>query len=175
MKSKRIVAPFLDRNIFSGLAVGDEVLLSGTIYTARDAAHKRIFDAKKAPLELKDQVIYYCGPSQTPRGKVIGSCGPTTSSRMDSFTPFMLSEIKIAATIGKGKRGVKVIDSCVKNKAIYLVAPGGCGALLANSVKKCEVAAFSDLLSEAIYKLEIVDMPLIVGIDVNGNYIYEKL
>ena len=169
----KITAPFVDRNVLKELLVGDEVFVSGIIYTARDAAHKKIFDDGKAPIDLANQVIYYTGPTPTPAGKIIGSCGPTTSSRMDIFTPFMLEKIGISAMIGKGKRNSDVIQSCIENSVVYFVAPGGCGALLADCVKNMELIAYPELLSEAIYKLEIKNMPLVVGIDTKGGYIYK--
>jgi len=172
MKQIKINLPF-DNKILSNLKVNDKILLSGVIYTARDAAHKKMFDAKKAPINLKGQVIYYTGPTPTPPKKIVGSCGPTTSSRMDEFVDFMVNEIKISAMIGKGKRSRKVIDVCKKNKVLYLIAPGGCGALIADCIRKFELVAYPELLAEAIYKMEVFEMPLVVGIDVLGNYIYE--
>jgi fumarate hydratase subunit beta len=172
---KNLTAPFIDKidkDILNDLVVGDEIFLSGIIYTARDAVHKKIYDDGHSPIDLKNQVIYYTGPTPTPDGKIIGSCGPTTSSRMDIFTPFMIEKIGISAMIGKGKRDKSVIDSCVKNSVVYFIALGGCGALLADCVKKVELIAYPELLSEAIYKLEIKNMPLIVGIDTKGGYIY---
>lgn len=172
--AKKITAPFYDKSIFETLLVGDEVELSGVIYTARDAAHKRIYTDGTSPIDLKSQVIYYTGPTPTPKGQIIGSCGPTTSTRMDKFTPFMIDKIGISAMIGKGQRSKEVIDHCIESKTLYFVAPGGCGPLIAACVKSIELVAYEDLLSEAIYKLEVVDMPIIVGIDLHGGYIYKR-
>ncbi|HNX13893.1 MAG TPA: FumA C-terminus/TtdB family hydratase beta subunit [Oscillospiraceae bacterium] len=153
------------------LNAGDDILLSGTIYTARDAAHKRLaqlIDEKEPlPFDLKGAVIYYCGPTPAPNGMVIGSCGPTTSSRMDSYAP-RLYGLGIAATIGKGRRNSGVVSAIEKNKAYYLCALGGCGALIADCVRSSEVVAFEDLGCEAIRKLEVEKLPLIVGVDATG-------
>lgn len=158
------------------LKAGDEVLLSGIIYTARDQAHKRIVEeikkGRKLPFDLKGQVIYYCGPTGTPRGKVIGSCGPTTSSRMDAFAPFLLSK-GISGMIGKGKRSREVVAAIKRYKSVYFLAPAGCGALLAKFVKRASLVAYRDLGPEAILKLEIKDFPLVVAIDSLGNNIYK--
>ena len=160
------------------LSAGQEVLLSGEIYTARDQAHKRLIAlvtaGKKLPLDLKDKIIYYCGPTATPKGKVIGACGPTTSSRMDVFTPPLLDK-GLAAVIGKGRRSKSVREAIKKNKALYLLAPAGCGALLAKKVVSQKLIAFGDLGPEAIYRLEVKEFPLIVGIDAKGNSIYEDI
>ncbi|MDD5282460.1 MAG: FumA C-terminus/TtdB family hydratase beta subunit, partial [Candidatus Omnitrophica bacterium] len=153
-----------------------EFFLSGTIYTARDQAHKRLVEAinsgKRLPIEIKGAVIYYCGPTQTPRGKIIGSCGPTTSSRMDAFTPLLLAK-GLKAMIGKGARSKEVREAIRKYKGVYFVTYAGCGALLTKHVKKVEVAAYGDLGPEAILKLEVKDFPLIVAIDANGGSIYD--
>jgi len=154
---------------------GDRVFLSGAIYTARDAAHKRIIEmlssGKKSPFELKDSAIYYCGPAPAKPGQVIGACGPTTSSRMDIFTPRMLKEgVKIL--IGKGKRSEEVVEAIKKNKAVYLAATGGVAALLSKTVTSAKLLAFKDLGPEAIYKLEVKDMPLIVAVDIRGNDVF---
>lgn len=153
-------------------------MLSGTIYTARDAAHERIVkmldECGKVPFELKNSAIYYCGPTPAKPGEIIGACGPTTSARMDVFTPKMLDEgVKIL--IGKGVRSKNVCDSIKKNKAVYMAATGGVAALLSKTVKSCELIAFGDLGPEAIYKLEIENMPLIVAIDSEGNDIFKKI
>ena len=161
---KRISTPLTIEEV-SSLKCGQEVLLSGTIYTARDQAHKRIVEAiknnKRLPFNLKDQIIYYCGPTKTPKGKVIGSCGPTTSSRMDRFTPKIL-KVGLKGMIGKGSRSKEVIKAIKKYKAIYFLAPSGCAALLAKRVKGAKVIAYKDLGPEAIRKLEVVDFPLTV-------------
>jgi len=171
---KRINTPLDDKTI-AGLKAGDEVLLSGTVYTARDQAHLRMAGmlerGEKLPLDLGGQVIYYCGP--TPSGKrVIGSCGPTTSGRMDAFTPELL-KAGLKGMIGKGRRSPDVKMSVQNNKAVYFIAPGGAGAYLSDRVKKCKVMAFEDLGPEAIYELEVEDFPLIVGIDSAGRDVYK--
>ncbi|MDR1196649.1 MAG: FumA C-terminus/TtdB family hydratase beta subunit [Endomicrobium sp.] len=152
------------------IKAGQQIFLSGTIYTARDAAHAKLIkmleNGEKPPFELKNSAIYYCGPSPAKPGAIIGACGPTTSARMDIFTPRMLEEgVKIL--IGKGARKDFVTDSIKKNKAIYLTATGGVAALLSKTVKQAEIIAFEDLGPEAIYKLEVENMPLTVGIDCN--------
>jgi fumarate hydratase subunit beta len=158
------------------LKVGDEILLSGTIYTARDQVHKRLAEAvrrgKKLPVDLKGQIIYYCGPTKTPKGKVIGSCGPTTSSRMDKFTPILL-KAGLKGMIGKGGRSEEVRQSVKKYKAVYFLTYAGCGALLNKYIKKVIPIAYKDLGPEAIYKLEVKNFPLIVAIDSKGNNIYK--
>lgn len=159
------------------LKAGDEFLYSGTIYTARDQAHKRLSEAlkkgKSLPLDLKGAIIYYCGPTKTPKGKVIGSCGPTTSARMDEFTPRLLSA-GLLGMIGKGKRSAEVIQAIKKYNGIYFLTYAGCGALLSRYVKKATPVAYRDLGPEAIYQLEVKDFPLIVGIDAKGRSIYGK-
>jgi len=159
------------------LKAGTQIFLSGTIYTARDQAHKRMVQAiktgKRLPFELKDAIIYYCGPTQTPKGKVIGSCGPTTSSRMDEFTPLLLSK-GLRGMIGKGSRSKEVKDAIKKHKGIYFVTYAGCAALLNKYVKKAKIIAYGDLGPEAICKLEVKDFPLIVALDANGGDIYGK-
>lgn len=155
--------------------VGDKIYLSGTVYTARDAAHKRIIELldnnQKLPFELKNSIIYYCGPTPTPDNFAIGSCGPTTSCRMDSFAP-TLYNLGVSATIGKGKRSNEVCESIARNNALYLCAIGGAGALYANSVTDCKVIAFDDLGCESIKKLELNNFPLIVGIDASGDNLF---
>ncbi len=159
------------------LKVGDKILLSGTVYTARDAAHKRIFELMekngKLPFDIKNSVIYYAGPTPTPENMAIGSCGPTTSKRMDPYSP-ILYNIGLIATIGKGERSKEVIDAIVKNCGIYLCAIGGAGALAAMSITGCEVIAFEDLGCESIKKLTLKDFPLYVGIDCEGKSIFER-
>lgn len=158
------------------LKCGDRVLLSGTVYTARDAAHARLVrlieNGKELPFDIKDATIYYAGPTETPKGLAIGSCGPTTSGRMDSFSPILLDN-GLCGMIGKGARNQRVIDSIVKNKAIYLCAIGGAGALAAKCITSCEVIAFEELGCESIKKLEFKDFPLIVGCDSKGNSIFK--
>ncbi len=168
---KRITAPIIQEEI-EELEAGEEVLISGTIYTMRDAAHARITDminkGQKLPLDLKNQVIYYCGPTPAKPGQVIGSCGPTTSSRMDSFTPLLL-EHGIKGMIGKGERSVAVKDAIIKHRAVYFSAFGGLGADYARNVKKSEIAAFPELGPEAIHRLEVEDFFSVVINDTKGN------
>ncbi|MBQ2815410.1 MAG: fumarate hydratase C-terminal domain-containing protein [Clostridia bacterium] len=156
---------------------GDKIFLSGTVYTSRDAAHKRIVDAlnsnAKLPFELKNATIYYAGPTPTPDGLAIGSCGPTTSSRMDIYTPLLI-ENGLKCMIGKGERSRSVCDSIVKNGAVYLCAIGGAGALAAKSIVSCKVVAYDDLGCESVKKLEFKDFPLIVAIDSFGGNLYKK-
>ena len=159
----------------SVLKRGEEVLLTGTIYTARDAAHKELAELirkkRRLPFELKGAVIYYAGPTPV-RGEGFGSCGPTTSSRMDKFTPLLL-KMGLRAMIGKGKRSSDVRRAIKKEKAVYFLAIGGAGAYLAKKIKYAEVLAFKKLGPETIYKLEVQDFPLIVGIDSKGDDIYK--
>ena len=157
------------------LKAGDEVLLTGTIITARDAAHKRLCDAirkgKSLPLSLKDAVIYYCGPTPARSGRTIGSCGPTTSSRMDPFTTDLI-ELGLGGMIGKGDRSDEVRSAIKKHKCVYFLATGGIGALLSTKVKSAKVILYDDLGPEAIHKLEVKDFPLLMGIDSKENDIY---
>jgi fumarate hydratase subunit beta len=157
------------------LKAGQEVLFSGTIYTARDQAHKRLCEAikkgQKLPIDLKDTVIYYCGPTKTPKGKIIGSCGPTTSSRMDAFTNLLLAQ-GLRGMIGKGSRSQEVKEAIKKYQGIYFITYAGCGALLSKYVKSAKTVAYRDLGPEAILKLEVENFPLIVAIDSNGGCIY---
>ncbi len=159
------------------LHAGDRVLLSGTVYTARDAAHKRIvsmLDAGEAlPFELRGAVIYYAGPTPAEPGAVIGSCGPTTSGRMDRFAPRLL-DLGLAAMIGKGQRNADVVSAIVRNGAVYLCAVGGAGALAAQSIKSCEEIAFKDLGCESIKRMTVLDFPLIVAIDSEGNDLFKR-
>lgn len=165
----------------SGLApelhAGDRILLSGTVYTSRDAAHKRIFESLKKgeslPYELKGTCIYYAGPTPTPENLPIGSCGPTTSGRMDYYTPALLDE-GLICMIGKGERSKEVCEAIVRNKAVYLCAVGGAGALAAKCVKKCEVIAYDDLGCESVKCLEIENFPLTVAIDCHGGNLFFK-
>ncbi len=158
------------------LKAGDNVLLSGIIYTARDQAHKRIVETikkgKKLPFHLEGEVIFYCGPSPTPPGKIIGSCGPTTSSRMDEFTPILLKH-GLKGMIGKGVRSEEVIEAIKKYKAIYFIAVGGAGAYLSTKIIQAEIIAYPELGPEAIYKLKVENFSLIVGIDCKGRNIYQ--
>ena len=151
--------------------------LTGTVYTARDAAHKRLYEAlqrgEDIPLELQNNIIYYLGPSPAREGQVIGSAGPTTSSRMDKYTPLLL-EKGLKGMIGKGKRSDEVIESMHKNHAVYFAAIGGAGALLSKCIKKSEVIAYEDLGTEAIRKLEVENLPIIVVIDDEKNNLYNR-
>ena len=166
----------IDTEEISRLNAGDFVYLTGTIYTARDAAHKRMYEAlqrgEALPLEMKGNVIYYLGPSPAREGKVIGSAGPTTSSRMDKYTPALL-ELGLKCMIGKGKRSEKVKESIVRNGAVYFAAVGGAGALLSRSVIESEVIAYDDLGTEAVRKLKVEALPVIVVVDSQGNDLYE--
>lgn len=157
------------------LKAGDRVLLSGTVYTARDAAHKRIKsmidNSESLPFDLKNAVIYYAGPTPTPENSAIGSCGPTTSSRMDKFTPELL-DLGLIGMIGKGPRSDEVCKAIVRNKAIYFCAVGGAGALASKCITKCDVIAFEDLGCESVKKLEFKNFPLIVAIDSNGGNLF---
>jgi fumarate hydratase subunit beta len=172
---KKINTPLKIEQI-KGLNSGDEVKLSGIIYTARDQAHKRLVEAikkgKKPPVDLKGAIIYYCGPTRTPRGKTIGSSGPTTSLRMDEFTPLLL-KAGLEGMIGKGRRSETVRQAIKKYRAVYFLAYAGCAALLSKYIKKASMVAYKDLGPEAILKLEVKDFPLIVGIDSNGRSIYD--
>lgn len=168
---KKIVKAPLDDKAIEQLKSGDYVYITGTIYTARDAAHKRMYE-NGIPIDLNHNIIYYLGPSPAREGQVIGSAGPTTSSRMDKYTPYML-EHGLKGMIGKGKRSKEVINSMRKNKAVYFAAVGGAGALLSKCIKKSEVIAYDDLGTEAIRKLEVEDLPVIVVIDKDGNNLYE--
>lgn len=170
-----IHTPLSQKNI-ENLKAGDQVLLSGTIYTARDAAHKRIIELikenKPLPFTLEDATIYFVGPTPTKEGQVFGSGGPTTSGRMDKYSPILL-DLGLKGMIGKGYRNQEVKDHIVKNKAIYFGAIGGTGAAISKCVKKSEIIAFDDLGPEAIRKLEVEKMPLTVIIDAKGNDLYE--
>lgn len=159
------------------LCAGDSVLLSGTVYTARDAAHKRICalldEGGELPFELKGAVIYYAGPTPTPEGRVIGSCGPTTSCRMDCFAPRLL-DLGLAAMVGKGGRDAKVCNAIERNGAVYFCAIGGAGALCSKSIVSCEEIAFHDLGCESVKKLCFKDFPVIVAIDSRGGNLFNK-
>ena len=165
-----ITTPLTDDMIRS-LHAGDEVRVTGVVYTARDAAHKKLCELLEAgqplPVDLRGQVVYYTGPAPTPPGRAIGSCGPTTAYRMDRYTPALL-DLGLKGMIGKGRRGQSVIDAIVRNTAVYFSAEGGCGALLANYVRTCEVIAFPELGTEAIHRLEVEDFPVSVFCDCTG-------
>ena len=161
----------------SKLSAGDKVYLSGVVYTARDAAHKRIVELINnnldLPFDIDGSCIYYAGPTPTPEGLPIGSCGPTTAGRMDSFAPLLLDR-GLVAMIGKGERNQDVCDAIVRNNAVYFCAIGGAGALAAKCVRSCEVIAFDDLGCESVKKLNIEDFPLIVAIDSCGGKIFQE-
>ena len=171
----QISAP-LDKKTISQLKAGDMVYISGTIYTARDAAHKRMAQAlaegQKLPLDVRGNVIYYMGPSPAREGRPIGSAGPTTASRMDRYAPDLL-DLGLSGMIGKGKRSQPVIDAMVRNGAVYFAAIGGAGALLSKAIVSSEVIAYEDLGTEAIRRLEVRDFPAIVVINSDGNNLYE--
>ena len=172
---QHIKAPF-DRKTAKQLKAGDYVYITGTIYTARDAAHKRMYEALEQggplPMEMDGNVIYYMGPSPAREGRAIGSAGPTTASRMDKYAPSFL-DLGLAGMIGKGKRSQAVQEAIVRNGAVYFAAVGGAGALLAGSIKASEVVAYDDLGTEAIRKLEVENFPVIVVIDSEGRNLYE--
>jgi fumarate hydratase subunit beta len=172
----RLKTPLSDADV-EKLKAGDKVLLNGVIYTGRDAAHKRLFDLlqekKPLPIDLKGQVIYYVGPAPAKPGQVIGSAGPTTSGRMDAYSP-KLMEMGLKGMIGKGMRKKEVVEAMKKHKAVYFAATGGAGALLAKAIKKAQVVAYEDLGPEAINRLEVEDFPVIVVNDTKGNDLYEE-
>lgn len=173
---KRIINVPLKEEDINSLKSGDYVYLTGTIYTARDAAHKRMYEAmlkkEQLPVALEGNVLYYLGPSPARQGQVIGSAGPTTSSRMDKYTPDML-DAGLKGMVGKGKRSAEVIDAIKRNKAVYFAAVGGAGALLSKCIKEAEVIAYDDLGTEAVRRLRIEELPVIVVIDKDGNNLYE--
>ncbi len=173
---KRITLP-MTKEQRESLRAGDSVLLSGTIYTARDCAHKRIFalldEGKELPFPLQDAFIYYAGPCPAPEGKACGSCGPTTSARMNSFAPRLL-DLGLQGMIGKGEMSEEVRAALKRNKAVYFAAIGGAGATYGNAVKRAECVAFPDLLSEAVHKMEVEEFPLVVAIDSEGGSIYDR-
>ena len=171
---KKITLP-LDEQTIRSLHAGDALLLSGTIYTARDCAHKRIFQHLDAdlslPFPLENQIIYFAGPCPAPEGKACGSCGPTTSARMNSFSPRLL-DLGLGGMIGKGEMSEETRLALARNKKVYFAAIGGAGAFYGNAVKSCECVAFPDLLSEAVYQMEVEAFPLVVAIDSEGKSIY---
>ncbi|HEY3277148.1 MAG TPA: Fe-S-containing hydro-lyase [Syntrophorhabdaceae bacterium] len=175
MEIRRIQTP-LDNRVVEMLNAGDKILLSGFIYTARDAAHKRFVESLEAgdnlPFSIKGEIIYYCGPSPASPGKIIGACGPTTSSRMDAYTPALLS-LGLRGMIGKGKRSAAVREAMQQYRAVYLGATGGAGALLSKCVTSFETIAYEDLGPEAVVRLGVKDMPLFVINDIYGNDLYE--
>ena len=164
------------RSYLPKLRIGDRVLLSGTIYTSRDAAHKRIFEALDSgaplPYPLQDAIIYYAGPTPAQPGMAVGSCGPTTAGRMDSFAPRLL-DLGLAAMIGKGDRSAAVVDAIRRNGAVYFAAVGGAGALIAKHITQAEVIAYEDLGCESVKKMQVDALPLIVAIDATGANLYQ--
>ena len=165
------------REAISGLTAGDRVLLSGTVYTARDAAHKRLFallDAgEELPFPLQNAVIYYAGPTPGQQGMAVGACGPTTSGRMDPYAPRLL-DLGLAAMIGKGERSLAVEEAIVRNGAVYFAAVGGAGALIARCIRSSQVIAFEELGCESIKRMEVEDLPLTVAIDCRGGNLYRS-
>ena len=181
MIEKKLNTP-LTEEIRCGLRAGDRVFISGIIYTARDMAHKRLVEAIKKegklplgrlPFDLHNQIIYYTGPTPARKGEIIGSCGPTTSLRMDKYTPILL-RAGLGGTIGKGQRSEDVVKALQKYKSVYFAAVGGAGALLSTKVKKANLIAYKDLGCEAINQLEVIDFPVIVAIDAYGGSIYGR-
>lgn len=172
----KLETPLTEEKIIN-LKIGDKVLLTGTIFTGRDAAHKKFVESlkkgKKLPFDPKGAVIYYVGPSPAKDGEVIGSAGPTTSYRMDDFSPALMDE-GLKGMIGKGKRAQEVIDSCKTKKAIYFGATGGAAALISKRIKKAKIIAYPELGAEAVRELYVEDFPLIVINDTNGNDLYEE-
>ncbi len=171
----KLHTPLTEEKILN-LKAGDSILLSGVIYSARDAAHKRLIElldkGKELPLNIKDEIIYYVGPSPAKPGQIIGSAGPTTSYRMDAYAP-RLMDLGLKGMIGKGARNKEVIDSIKKNKSVYFGAIGGAAALIGKSIIKSEIIAYEDLGAEAIRRMEVKDMPLVVIIDSQGNNLYD--
>lgn len=172
---KRITTP-LTKELAATLEAGDTVLISGVIYAARDAAHKRLMEliesGEKLPIDIENEIVYYVGPTPEKPGQVIGSAGPTTSYRMDSYTPKLL-DMGLKGMIGKGERSIQVKEAIKKNGAVYFGAIGGAAALISKSIIGSEVIAYEDLGSEAIRKLEVVDLPVVVIMDSKGNNLYE--
>jgi fumarate hydratase subunit beta len=175
-KTVKLTSPLTDQDVLQ-LAIGDTVLVSGVIYTARDAAHKRLVDllakGEPLPMDIQGQIIYYVGPSPARPGRVIGAAGPTTSYRMDSYAPTLI-KLGLKAMIGKGKRSPEVIEAMKTYKAVYLGATGGAGALISQRIKRAEVIAFPELGPEAVHRLEVDDFPAIVINDCQGGDLYEQ-
>ena len=173
---KKINTPITEE-VSSSLKAGDYVYITGTIYVARDAAHKRMMEAlergEELPIEIKDSTIYYMGPSPAREGRPIGSAGPTTATRMDKYAPTLL-DLGEKAMIGKGKRSKEVMDAIIRNKAVYFAAVGGAGALLSKCIKESEIVCYEDLGAEAIRKIKVEDFPAIVVGDCKGNNLYES-
>ena len=173
---KKINLP-LDENTIESLCAGDSVLISGQMFTSRDAGHKRLVamieKGEKLPIDIKGHTVYYVGPCPKKEGQVIGSCGPTTSGRCDAYTPLLLQK-GLKGMVGKGWRNEKVIEEMKKQKAVYFAAVGGAGALYADCVKEAKLIAFEDLGAEALYLLTVKDFPAIVAVDSKGNSVYKK-
>ncbi|MBR7107993.1 MAG: Fe-S-containing hydro-lyase [Lentisphaeria bacterium] len=172
---KNLTAPLSEADV-RDLHAGDIIILSGTIYTGRDAAHKRLCslldENRELPVDLDGQMIYFVGPCPAPPGRVIGSAGPTTSGRMDAYSPRLIKECRLRGMIGKGDRNQAVKDAMREYGAVYFAATGGAGALIAKSIVNAEVVAFDDLGPEAIYRLEVKELPLVVAIDSHGKTLY---
>ena len=172
---KKITLPITDEDI-KNLKAGDSVLLSGSIITGRDAAHKRLYEliqkGEKLPVDIKGELIYYVGPAPAKPGYAVGPAGPTSSYRMDKYAPSLL-DLGLKGMIGKGARNKEVVDAIVRNKGVYLVAIGGAAALIAKSIKSEEILCYEDLGTEAVRRYEVEDFPCIVAIDSNGNNVYE--
>lgn len=172
---KHITAP-ISKEVTKDLRAGDFVYITGTVYTARDAAHKRMQDAldngEPLPIDVTNNIVYYLGPTPAREGRPIGSAGPTTASRMDKYAPHLL-DLGLGAMIGKGKRNQAVIDAIVRNQSVYFAAIGGAGALLSKCIKKVNIVAYEDLGTEAIRELYVEDLPVIVVVDSQGNNLYE--
>ncbi len=175
-QSKKIRLP-LDPAVVKQLKAGDTVLLSGPLYTARDAIHKRfcglLQKGRKLPLDLKGQTLFYAGPCPAPKGRIIGSIGPTTSGRVDAFTPLLLEKAGVRAMIGKGRRNPEVVKAIKQHRAVYFAATGGTAALLAGCVRSVRVVLYPELGAEAVMLLEVEDLPVIVAVDVMGRSIYK--
>jgi fumarate hydratase subunit beta len=175
---KKTINTPLTEELVKELNAGDEVLINGTIFTARDAAHKRLAELidsnKKLPVDLTNQILYYTGPTPAQPGKIIGSAGPTTSSRMDRYTPKLIRTTKLRGIIGKGNRSSEVIDSFVNYGCVYFAAIGGAGALLSKCITASEIVCYEDLGAEAIYKLTVNNFPVIVAIDCKGRNLYAE-
>ncbi|MCL2688660.1 MAG: Fe-S-containing hydro-lyase [Chitinispirillia bacterium] len=174
---KKITTP-VSKDVLTSLRAGDSVLLTGTVYTARDAAHKRflecIHNKKPLPLSLHNEIIYYCGPTPGAPNRCIGSAGPTTSSRMDIYTPELIRSTGLSAMIGKGDRSVEVIDAVKECGCVYLAATGGAGALISSYIKSSQIVCYEDLGPEAVYKFEVESMRLIAAVDTLGNDLYKS-
>ena len=172
----KLKTPLSDEDV-AKLKIGDKVLISGVVYTGRDSAHKRLAEllkqGKELPIDVRGQAMYYVGPSPAPPGKVIGSAGPTTSGRMDPYTPQLLAK-GLKATIGKGQRSAEVIEAMKKYKAVYLAAVGGAAALIAKSIRKVDIVAYEDLGPEAIRRAEVENFPAIVVNDIYGGDLYKE-